>query len=255
MNSVNFKSLHNQFEVDGTVDYKPSNHTVQTPSYIKQKLHDKRVDEFFHTDFSAPKHRTSISAMIGSVVGVFAPLLIMAKKRNPNIKLSTFKGFKEAINVHYGLKEILATGLGGVAGGLTGGLLDKKEHNKLDKIEEGVFQTMNVSFPAILVNEGMKLSKKVKFLNNIPAKIAIAAGGILAGASAAVGITNKLDDKFFDKYNKDPERKFRKKDLIVHIDDVFGTFVLAKFPFADKLHVEKILPVIFAWSGYHVGES
>ena len=45
------------------------------------------------------------------------------------------------------------------------------------------------------------------------------------------------------------------KDAIANIDDAFGALVIAKFPGIKHLHVEKVLPVIFAWCGYRAGES
>lgn len=224
-------------------------------SFIKQRIHERKIDEFFHTDIEAPKKRTSILAMIGSAVGVLVPILAIAKKQHPELKLNSFKGLKKFIDIEYDVKELIAVGLGGVLGGLAGGLADRKEPNKLDKIEEATFQTMNVSIPAILVGVLTKSCAKVKSLNNGVAKIGATALGIFSGVNSAVIIANKIDGKLFDKYNKDKERKFQKKDFIVHVDDIFGSLVLAKFPIADKLHVEKILPLIYAWTGYQVGEK
>lgn len=224
-------------------------------SFLKQRIHERKIDQFFHTDISAPSKRNSAQALIGSILGVVIPTILIAKKQNPGLKLNSLKSFGKAIDIEYGLKEMLSVGLGGVAGGLLGGLVDRKEKNKLDKIEEATFQVMNISLPAVLVSGTMKMCEKFKPLNNVPARIISSIGCILIGANLAVVASNKLDDKFFDKYNKDPERKFKKKDLIVHVDDLIGTLILAKFPLADKLHVNKILPAIFAWSGYHVGEA
>lgn len=92
-------------------------------------------------------------------------------------------------------------------------------------------------------------------LNKPIVKILIPVVGILIGVNLAVAGANKADKMFFDKHLPDGKRKFKKKDLIVHVDDLFGTLILAKIPGADKLHINKILPAIFAWSGYHVGES
>lgn len=229
-----------------------ANHSAHN-SYLKQKLHENKIDEFFWTDVNAPKKRHSPLAMIGSVLGVMIPTMMIGKKQQ-GIKLNSLMNFWKAINVHYGLKEILAAGLGGVIGGLAGGLADRKENDKLEKIEEATFQTMNIAFPAVLVTCAMKICEKYKPLNNAPFKIVMSILCILAGASAAIMASNSLDDKLFDIYSEDPDRKLKKKDFIVHIDDFFGTLILAKFPLADKLHVNKFLPLVFTWSGYHVGD-
>ena len=39
------------------------------------------------------------------------------------------------------------------------------------------------------------------------------------------------------------------------MDDALGALVVAKIPVVDKLHLEKIMPAIFAWCGYRAGES
>lgn len=239
----------------GVDNFGSDKHHHWNSGYVKQIVHEKKIDEFFWTDVEAPHKRTSWLALGGAFSGVMIPLLAIAKKQKPQIKLNTLKGLKEAINIKYELPEILMTGLGGAMGGLLGGLLDRKEKRKLDKIEEGAFQVMNISFPAILVNEATKLCKKHKALNNNFMKLLSSIAGIFLGANLAVILSNKIDSKLFDKYNEDPDRKLKKKDFIVHIDDVIGAFILAKFPLADKLHAEKILPAIYTWSGYHVGES
>lgn len=253
MTSVNIVANNNL--IDGFDHVETERKVAPTESFIRQRIHERHIDSFFWTDVQAPRKRTSWLAAAGAVLGVMTPVLMLAKRQNPGLKFNSLKNLGKAINIHYGLKEILATGLGGVAGGLLGSLADRKERNKLNKFEEATFQTMNIAFPAIFVDSAIKFCKKTKGFNNNLMKIVSAGLGIAAGAGLAVKVSNKLDDKFFDKYNHDPERKFKKKDFIVHIDDVLGTLVLAKFPLADKLHIEKILPVIYSWSGYHVGEA
>ena len=228
-------------------------------SFIRQQIHDKKIDEFFWTDVNAPPKRKSVLAAIGSVVGVVIPSLLFVKKHKPGLKFSSLQDvkelFKEAFKMDYHLKEVLGVGLGGVIGGLAGGLADKKERNKINKLEEASYQAMNITFPALLVGGIIKLCEKFKPLDKTYIKLLAPVAGIFVGANLAVNLSNKLDDVLFDKYIPDGERKFKKKDLIVHVDDLFASLVLAKVPFADKLHINKILPAIFAWSGYHVGES
>lgn len=253
MQNVSFSKseLSSYYGVDLSDKHK---HRVWSFAYIKQNIHERKIDEFFRTDVNAPHKRTSIQAIVGACSGVIIPTLFFAKRQNPNIKFNTIKNIIKATDINYGLKEVITISSFGVLGGLAGGLIDKKERNKLDKIEESTFQLTNVALTSSLVNLGMKLSNNVKFLNNPVGKILSSVLGITIGASSAVAISNKLDDKFFDKYNHDPERKLKKKDFIVHIDDFLGALVLAKVPFADKLHINKFLPLIYMWSGYNVGD-
>jgi hypothetical protein len=231
----------------------------------KQEMHEQKVDEFFYTDTKYKKDRHSPIAAVCSIIGVLTPLVMIGKKqakiKYPDLQLKTIKDyFKNAgkiYNIEYnGAKEIIALGLGGVIGGLIGGLVDRKEPEKLQKLEEAVFQTMNVSFPALLISTSNKLLKKSSKLKGgwlKTTKLIASAGCLMIGSSAAVKIANKADDKFFDKYYKDEERKFKKKDLLVHFDDLVGAMVLAKIPGVHKLGLA--LPAIFSWSGYHVGDS
>lgn len=255
MNSIDFLSNHEDPRYKNVdLSDRPRHHYLNS-GYIKQKIHEEKIDEFFWTDVEAPHKRTSPLAVLGAIVGAFAPVLFFAKKQGKPLKLNSLKNIGNVLNIDYKLKEIIIVGAGGVIGGLAGGLLDKKEKHKLEKIEEGAFQMMNVTFPALLVSGSMKLCEKVKFLNNAPSKIIASIASILIGANAAVALSNKTDNIFFDKYNHDPDRKLKPKDFVIHVDDFIGTLILAKFPLADKLHMNKILPFVYAWSGYHVGEA
>lgn len=254
MKSVSFLSMNSDKE-KGFGTFRPENSVAHSAPYLRQQLHDAKVDQFFWVDTEAPHKRTSWLAAGGALLGSFVPVLLMAKKRNKGLKIDSLKNFGKALGMHYGVEEILTVGLSGVAGGLLGGLLDRQEKRKLDKIEEATYQSMNIAFPALLVNWGIKLCEKNKKLNIIPAKLAATAFGIFAGAGLAVKVANKVDEKIFDKYNKEPDRIFKAKDLVVHVDDVVGALILAKIPFAQKIHAEKALPFIFTWSGFHVGEA
>lgn len=245
--TINYKSPFSEFSSYNT-------HYSGHHSFVKQQLHEKKIDEFFLADFEAPEKRKSLFALVGSFIGVAIPLAILARKQKPGLKIDSLKNFGKFIDIDYDLKEILYTGIGGVAGGLLGGLADRKEQHKLDKIEEATFQTMNISFPSILTVISLRMCNKNRRLNNAFAKGLFILASIIAGVNLAVFASNKIDAKLFDIYNHDADRKFKKKDLIVHIDDLFGTIVLAKVPFADKLHINKILPLIYVWSGYSVGD-
>lgn len=159
------------------------------------------------------------------------------------------------IDVKYELKEILAVGLGGVVGGLLGGLNDPHEKNKLKKLEEGTFQTMNLLIPTYLVKRSMDFCESKKSLNNAWAKAGFTLGCVLIGVNTAVLLSNMIDKKVFNRYECNPDRKFKGRDLVVHVDDLVGALVISKSSIADKLHLNKIIPAIFAWNGYEVGNS
>ena len=255
MNQINTFTPNKKSSFDGISQIKNDQTQQAHSSFIKHQLHEKKVDEFFWTDLEAPAKRTSLLAIIGAIIGVLAPVLMIGKSHNKDIKFDSFKNIYEATKFHYEVKELIQVGCGGVLGGLLGGLLDRKEKRKIDKIEEASFQLMNITFPALFVAGGIKLCEQSKFMNKSVPKLLVSALGMFLGVNLAVKGANRLDDIYFDKHNIDIDRKFKKRDLIIHIDDLAGSLVLAKIPFADKIHAEKILPLIFAWNGYHVGEK
>lgn len=222
---------------------------------LKQRLHERKVDEFFLTNSEAPRKKFSWLALTGSALGVLAPILMLGKKQHPGVKLDSVKNVFKRLNLHYGLKEIIMVSWGGALGGLAGGLADRNEPKKLEKIEEASFQLMNTSFPPLLISGALKVCQKSKSLNNAGAKFVASLAGLSVGGALAVGVANHEFDKIFDRYDVKPDRKFKKKDLIIHVDDLVAALILAKIPFVDKLHPEKILPAICVYSGYHVGES
>ena len=255
MNKVTATQNHSNFGFKGFGMSTNDKSSLSGSDLTKHRIHEKKIDEMFWTNVEAPRKRFSLPALLGSIAGVLTPLLIFGKRQNPTLRLNSLKNIYKATNIKYGVKEIIATGLGGAIGGLLGGLSDRNETRKLDKIQEATFQVMNITFPTLLVGGAIKLCENTKGLNNSATKILCAGIAMLIGAFSAIKLANKVDNKLFDKYNVEPDRKFKKKDFIVHIDDLVGTLVLAKIPLADKLHIEKLLPVIFTWSGFHVGES
>ena len=177
---------------------------------------------------------------IGATLGTIIPMSVLAVKQRRNL-------FK----LHFGLKEMIAISLGGIAGGVISGLfVDKKEYKK-HKIDEGVFQFLNASIPPLLVMPAIKGCEKVKALNNITTKAITTVGVLFGGMKIAATMSNFINDP----KDLEPDRRLTFKDAVANIDDALGIFVLAKMPFAKYLHAEKLLPAIYAWCGYRAGES
>ena len=134
---------------------------------------------------------------------------------------------------------------------MTGIAVDKKTNRK-QKINEGVFQFMNATVPTMLVGGAMELIKdNEKYKNSKSVKVAAIVTGLIAGMPLAAFISNIINDP----KDKEPDRKLTLKDSIINMDDALGALVVAKIPVVDKLHLEKIMPAIFAWCGYRAGES
>lgn len=217
---------------------------------IKQKEQENRVDDFFGTRKDATCDKTSALAVAGAILGTAIPAILIAKKQKPNLKADSFKNILKHLDINYQFNEIFTIGMGGLLGGLIGGLADRKEKNKLKKLEEGTFQTMNLIIPTFLVSKSMELCESKKSLNKPLAKAAFTLGSVLIGVNMAVTLSNMIDKKVFNKYECNPDRKFRGRDLVVHIDDLISALAIAKVPY-----VNTILPAVFAWNGQDVGNK
>lgn len=180
-----------------------------------------------------------IKVATSSVAATLVPMLFLAKTQNSKL-----------YNIKYGIKELLLVSTCGIAGGTAAGVIFEREHSK-QKLNEGVFQFMNATVPTLLCGGLFKLSSKFKQLNNNTFKISGTLVGLLAGMPIAAALSNKINDP----HDKVPDRKLTIKDSIANIDDAIGVLVLTKVPIAEKLHVDKILPVIFSWCGYRAGMS
>ena len=187
-----------------------------------------------------------IAVSAGSIIGAMLPVLLFAKMQNKN-----FKKFGDILNIEYGLTEMLGVSAGSILGAVGAGFAADKKGNKKKKISEGVFQFLNTGVPSIMGWAMLKICENIKTLNNIPAKIAASVAGLALGMPLAAKLSNKINDP------KDlvPDRKVTAKDAFANIDDAFGILILAKFPIAQKLHLNKVLPAIFAWCGYRAGQS
>ncbi len=248
MTKINFTALPTTFNFGETQKH-------GSLAFIKKQAHEKHIDEFFRTNFDAPKKKNSLIAFFTSVAGVGIPLLLIGKKQKPEIKMNSIKNILKIADINYDFGSILTLGVGGVLGGLIGGLADKNERKKSRKLKEGAYQLMNVALPALFVTGGIKFCESIPKLNKSIPKIAATGTGIWVGVHLAVWLANKFENKIFDPQDISPDRKFKNKDLLVHADDLVGALVLAKMPFMEKFKVGRALPFIFAWCGYHVGDK
>ncbi len=181
-----------------------------------------------------------ILTAVGSLAGTFGVLMLFAKKQKVN-----------PLNLKYGLKEMLALGTAGALSGTVVGIIaDEKNHHEA-KIHEGVFQALNACLPVLIVAPLIKLCESTKGINNNYAKIAATLLGVGGGMVAAEKLANAINDP----HDRLPDRKLCMKDALANIDEAFGALVLAKFPIVDKLHLDKLLPLIYSWGGYRAGTA
>lgn len=228
-NDVNrFKYLE---KVDKTPDFKDPALYKKADSFIKYRNHSVKKET------SGDK----LKAAVGSILGTIIPMVFMMKKQ----------GVKNPLKLKYGLRDMLVLSAAPIIGGVSVGMIGNDAETNYGKSREGVFQFFNAAIPTWLAGGALRLCETTKGINNIPAKMASILGAVIVGMYGAASISNLVCDPK-DKY---PDRKLTVKDSFANLDDVVGVLVLAKFPLADKLHIEKILPAIYASCGYRAGKS
>lgn len=207
--------------------------------------------------------KVSLQVIATTFVGTLIPMLIIRKYQGKGLTIMALKGMNpsakikalvKSFDMTYGLKEMFLTSFGSITGGLSGGLIFNKNEDKKCKIKESVFQFSNIVIPTSIVAGLLKLTEKNKNPKSILPKIAAVITGIGIGMPFAATISNTINNKIIDK-NHPHKRRLRFKDCFVHVDDLISALVLAKIPFADKLHVEQLLPILYGFCGYEAGSK
>lgn len=186
--------------------------------------------------------KDKILAATGGILGVSIPLLTFMKmQKAPNI-------FK----VKYKVQHMLTMAACGNIGGIMMSSIGEPKSDKIKKWKEGAFQMSLTSLPMLLVDGSIKLCEKSKNkkINNNLVKILASITGVAIGSNTAIFISNKLRS---DKEAKKPKRELKLVDMIANLDDAVAICVLAKIPFADKIHIERALPFIYSFCGYRSG--
>lgn len=180
-------------------------------------------------------------AATGAIIGTVIPLAVMMKKQK----------VKNPLKLKYDLPEMLILSAASIVGGVFAGMVGADTESKWNKSKEGVFQFMNAAIPTWLGAATLRWCETTKHMNNNFAKIVATAATILIGMQGAASVSNLICDPK-DKY---PDRKLTFLDSLANIDDLVGVLVLAKFPIIEKLHIDKLLPAIYAFCGYRAGKS
>ena len=183
----------------------------------------------------------SIKSVAGATAGTAIPLMIMMKQRK----------IKNPLKMEYGLQDMLILSAASVAGGVAAGMIGEDKQTKKSQLKEGVFQFLNASIPTWIIGGVLKLPETSHNFNNAPTKIFSVIGGLIVGMFGAAQVSNLI----FDPKDKEPDRKLTFKDCIVNADDALGALVLAKFPLIEKLHLDKLLPVIYTYCGIRAGNA
>lgn len=215
-----------------------------TPNLNSIKMHLGRkvtvAPDYNRVNSKEASTSVKVASALGATLGAGLTVAAFAKKQK-----------KSFFNVEYGLKEMLAVGLGAISGGVLGGVLtsNRKKHER--KVDEGIFQYSMVALPGFAVSGAMLACEKIKPLNNTPAKIAGTVFALAGGLEVAVDVANFVSD--ID--NNEPDRKLTFKDAIASIDDFIGILVLAKIKAVKKMKLERLIPAVYAYCGYKAGTT
>lgn len=185
--------------------------------------------------------KPSIKSVIGAVGGTAIPLAVMMKQRK----------IKNPLKMEYGLQDMLILSGTSVAGGVATGMIGEDKKTNKNKFKEGVFQFLNASIPTWIVGGVLKLPESSDRFNNPATKVASVIGGLVVGMFGAAQVSNLA----FDPRDKEPDRKLTFKDCLVNADDALGALTLAKLPIIQHLHLDTVLPAIYAYCGYRAGKA
>lgn len=182
-----------------------------------------------------------IRSGIGAAAGTAIPLAIMMKNRK----------IKNPLKMEYGLQDMLILSGTSVAGGTVAGMIGEDKKTNKNKFKEGVFQFLNASIPTWIVGGVLKLPESSDRFNNPATKVASVIGGLVVGMFGAAQVSNLA----FDPRDKEPDRKLTFKDCLVNADDALGALTLARLPIIQHLHLDTVLPAIYAYCGYRAGKA
>lgn len=203
------------------------------------RINMKKADNSNTKDIT---NKDKILAATGSILGVSIPLLAFMKHQKVT---NVFK-------VKYKVQHMLTMAACGNIGGITMSSIGEPKEDIKKKWREGAFQMVLTSAPLLLVDSSIALCSKSKNpkINNNFTKIICSILGVAIGSNSAAALFNKLRP---ESEAKTPKRELKLKDMIANLDDAVAICVLAKIPFADRIHIERALPIIYSICGYRSG--
>ena len=204
----------------------------------------------FNQQLSALRHKANerditlgdkLKAGAGAVIGTAIPMAVMMKKRN----------IKNPLKLNYTMSDMITLSATSIVGSVAVGMIGENKTTNKNKLKEGLFQFFNASIPTWIAGGCLKLAESSKHFNNTFGKFSAMLGGLIIGMYGAASLSNVISDP----HDKQPDRKLTLLDCVANLDDAVGALVLAKFPCADKLHLESFLPLIYSYCGYRAGKS
>lgn len=189
-----------------------------------------------------PTAKDKILAALGGMLGAGTTLAVLMKRQK----------IKNPLHVQYKVGSMLTMAACANTGGILLSSIGAPAANQKKKWKEGAFQFILTSAPMLLVDGAIKLCSKSpkKIINNNFTKILASIAGVAIGSNTAIAVSNKLRE---GKETKKPKRELKPIDMIANLDDAVAIMVLAKIPFAKKIHIERALPVIYSFCGFRSG--
>ena len=235
---------------------KKSNENTADVGQNSQQDVFKQEDEGKNTykENSSPQ-KLSILPLMTSIAGTAASIALIRKYQGVKMpEKGLFKKIKSLISYKTNLKEMLILGAGAIGGGLLGGIVSDFGKGTKEKIKESIFQFNNIAIPTVLVTGATKLVEESKYNKSLWAKAGATLAGLAVGLPAAMLVSNKINNTYIDKNSKN-RRRLRLKDGLVHIDDIVTAATIGKFPFVEKLQIDKTLPVLYTLCGWEAGSK
>lgn len=222
-----------------------------------------------------PKENKGINIPVlgATIAGTVASMMFIKGYQNKK-RIAQNLDKVNIFNIKYDLKEMLIVGMGSTIGGLTGGVLTDKKHTK-HKVKEAIYQYLNLAIPQVFV-AGMlnviqqheaKIKKQIMQEEMIPsiikrstksalfAKALAIVLGIGIGMPTAALVSCKLNSAVTNDSEEKCKRKIKIKDAFVHTDDIVGALVLSGAEIVEKLHLERLLPILYLTCGYESGNK
>lgn len=184
--------------------------------------------------------KDKILAGTGSVAGISIATLAFMKHQK----------VKNSLKLKYDAKTMLAMAGSANLGGILLSSIGEHDADIKKKWKEGAFQMMLTTAPMVFIDGAIKLCEKYKKFNNNFVKIIASVVGVTLGTDCALALSNKLRS---EREAKKAKREIKLIDMIANLDDAVAILVLAKLPFADKIHAERLLPFIYSFCGYRSG--
>lgn len=181
--------------------------------------------------------KKNLVPLIGSSLGVIAGMYA-----TKNVDL------KQKSRILHELVHLLAMAGGANIGSVALSSIGKKPEQIKKKIQEALFQIMNITIPMLMVSGANAICNKTIGKTKPIIRVIASALALAAGAATATKITNTI------KPEGEEKRKYTIKDSVANIDEIVATFNIGFEDQAELLKLDtRLMPFIYAYCGMRAG--